>query len=508
MLSYFDLKDFAKENKVNMIMASDGSPRISYQDNGEIKQSSIAGGVSLTLEPIAKAFSALYITRARTEEDRKTAGKKISITSTDGAYFLERLNLLEEETDNYYNGFANQTLWPLCHIAFEQPIFENRWYEDFKKVNQKFAKSISERAKEGSFIWVNDYQLSLVPSFLKKPKNSTLAFFWHIPWPTWEIFRILPQKLDILESLLNCDFLGFHRGYQVNNFFNCLDRELPVRIDHETNTVYYKDKKTVVKNLPLGIDIDVINSLVKKEEERPWMFGIIKKILGEDSPKDSSSEDPLRVIFDRFKVIIGVDRLDYTKGLSLRLLALEKFFLQNPKYQNKVVYISIISPSREKIPAYMVLKQEITALTDRINTALGNGRWKPVYLIYKTFRREDIVNFYRQSDLCLVTPRDDGMNLVSKEFVVASSSSRNPGMLVLSRFAGSAIDLTEALIVNPYDLDEMVRAIKEGLEMGSKDKKERLGRMVQVLSERNIYQWAQDFVKTALFAKVNNHVLL
>lgn len=333
-------------------------------------------------------------------------------------------------------------------------------------------------------MWINDYQLSFVPRFLTRGNNTILAMFWHIPWPTWEVFRILPYKRSILESILKCDFLAFHRGYQARNFLNTVERELPVRIDLENNTILYNGHKLVVKNLPMGIDVDVIKAIAKKKN-------VLKTSLNSLLDLGTGKE----------KIILGVDRLDYTKGLKLRLKALDRFFEKYRNYRGLVKYVAILAPSRESIPAYKRLKEEIEEMVHNINNRFGKGDWQPITLVYKIFLRNEIINFFKNADLCLVTPLDDGMNLVSKEFVVASSFSTNPGMLVLSQFAGSAMDLTSALIVNPYNIDEVVSAIKKGLEMDKGEKRKRIRSMARVLDEKNIYEWAEEFVSNSIAAK-------
>lgn len=495
MVKYGDLKEFFKSQKFRMIIAADGETRRAEKKDGEVVQRSPAGGVTIALDPIAQASSAIYIGRAKDFKEKEIAGFRSTIEDPDGNYTLKRLFFSPDEVDSYYYGFANQTLWPLCHVAFERPQFHKNWYEGFKKVNQKFAQSIKEEVKGKTFIWLNDYQLSLVPKYLEKPRNSIIGMFWHIPWPTWEVFRILPYKRELLESILRCNFLAFHRGYHVRNFLETVRREFETRIDDETGRVYLNGNVTTVKNLPLGVDTDVIKSLVDKDGQDSLVYRAVKKLLGVAGVKES-----LDKYFDNNKVILGVDRLDYTKGLPLRLMAIDRFFERYPHYIGKVVYIGVMAPSREAIPAYVALKKEVGILSQTINKKYKKDKWQPIHLISEVYPRKEIINFYKKADVCLVTPLDDGMNLVSKEFVVASSFSSNPGMLVLSQFAGSAIDLTSALIVNPYNLDEVVHAIKRGLEMDSREKQKRIKAMVEVLDEKNVYEWAQEFVRNAVNA--------
>ena len=295
--------------------------------------------------------------------------------------------------------------------------------------------------------------------------------------------------------MLMCDYIAFHRGYQARNFLNTVERELEARIDQEKQVISYQNHLTSVKSLPLGLDIDVVKDLVRKEEDETKLAVTIRKALGLEKER---VEHPLEQFFKEYKVIFGVDRLDYTKGIRHRLIGLDKFFEKNPEFLEKVVYLGIIAPSREQIPSYKKIKKEVQNLASSINEKYKTDSWQPIHLIHNLFTREDVLNFYKKADVCMVTPLDDGMNLVSKEFVVASSLSSKPGMLVLSQFAGSAIDLTSALIVNPYNLDEMVMAIKAALTMTVDEKKRRISEMAEMLEEKNVYEWGYMFIREAL----------
>ena len=494
MLLYEDLKTFFARQARELIIVADAAPRVGERRRGKFIERIPAGGVAVSLDPIAKAGNAIYIARGRNEEERNGNGT-VTIKDPNGSYRLRRLFLTPAEFDNYYNGFANQTLWPLCHVTFERPEFHKSWFEGYKAVNIKFAKAVKEaiaKSKKNSFVWINDYHLALVPKLLDSPRNTTVAMFWHIPWPTWEAFRILPFKKDLLESMLRSDFIGFHRGYHVRNFLDTVGREFEARIDEETSSIYFNGHTTVVKNLPMGIDTEAIASFIKPLKKKT----ILAKVLKKFSPPDKET-DNLERVFDH-QVILGVDRLDYTKGLLLRFAALDRFLEKYPQYKGKITYFGIMAPSRGGVPAYQILKRDIAKLVGRINKKYQRNGWEPIVTTNKVFDRPNIINFYQKAKVCLVTPRDDGMNLVSKEFVLASSYTEDPGMLVLSRFAGSAIDLTESLIVNPYDIDEVADAIKRALAMDKKEKITRIKNMAQTLLDRNIYDWAKDFVENAL----------
>jgi len=496
MFTFSDLKNFFKNQDYKLIIAADGESYTSILKKEGMVSEVPAGGVAVALDPIARATSALYIARAKNAEEKAALDKNdtMLVGNADGNYILKRLFFDEKDIDNYYYGFSNQTLWPLCHVAFQEPLLSYEWFKGYKKINQRFADAIKEEKNGKTFVWLHDYQLALVPSLLGRQKDRVIGMFWHIPWPTWEVFRILPFKKEILESLLCCDILGFHRGYQVRNFLDTVERELEVRIDQETQKVYYNNHVTIVKSMPLGIDIDVVRSLVRKEEEETPLAKTMREMLGFEEEK----EHPLDWYFKKYKVIFGVDRLDYTKGIPHRLQALDRFFEKNSEFIGKVVYLGIIAPSREMISSYKQVRKESKELANAINAKYETEDWKPIHQIHALFKREDVLNFYRKADVCVVTPLDDGMNLVSKEFVIASSMSPDPGMLVLSQFAGSSIDLTEALIVNPYDIEQVADGIKKAMQMGKEEKIKRIKKMAEMLEENNVYQWGYNFLREAL----------
>ncbi len=502
MITFDDLKNFLATRDYKIIIAADAEPIVHSKAKNQVITKISAGGAAVALEPIAKASQALFICRGRTEEDRAVLdpNSKIGINVPNGSYEIKRLFFTHEQLYDYYLGFSNQTMWPLCHVAFESPVFSSKWFNGYSQVNEMYANAIKEEITGKTLIWLNDYQLSLVPTYLGKMKDAVISMFWHIPWPTWETFRILPQKKEILKSLLNCDFIAFHRGYHVRNFLRCVERELEARIDLETNKVHFSNHITTVKNLPLGVDVDVIKGLLEPQEQED----LLPETTSPAKNMQTGKEAFIDFLFKEQKVIIGVDRLDYTKGLILRLEALDLFFSEYPQYIGKVNYVGILAPSREQIPAYMMLEKKILSVAKTINEKYAKDNWQPINVIAGTFTRREIMELYKKSAICLVTPRDDGMNLVSKEFVIAASQASDPGMLVLSQFAGSAIDLTQALIVNPYDLHEVANAIKKGLEMSKKEKMERNKFMTTILEDRNIYQWGEQFIREAEMAGREN----
>jgi trehalose 6-phosphate synthase/phosphatase len=507
MTTFYNLQDFFRDLGYKIIIVGDGEPRAHVKIDDELVMKSPAGGVSVAFDAVARASNAVYIANGKTDADREAmkGRNKIPIETPDGSYELKRIFLTPEQQEGYYLGFSNQTLWPLSHAAFERPIFNPAWYETYVEVNKIYAKAIKEEIKGKTFIWINDYQLAMVPAFLGDHKDSVVGFFWHIPWPTWEIFRVLPQKKDILWSLLSCDFLAFHRRYQAQNFMTTVSRELEVRIDTETNSIFFDKNILTVADLPMGIDTDTIEELAKPQEKETFLTGIIRQALG--IPKEeigSKKTKALDAFFEKYQVLLGVDRLDYTKGLVHRLEAIDRFFEKYPQYIEKAVYLGIMSPTREGVPSYKLLRKEVENKVKEINKKYATDSWKPLRMIYESYTREDVIRFYEKADVSLVTPLDDGMNLVSKEFVVAASVSHDPGVLILSQFAGSAIDLTAALIINPYNIEEGADAIARALQMPAQEKKERMQNMFASLEERNIYDWTEKFVKRAITASREN----
>lgn len=503
MTSYFDLKDYFLDKPYKLVIASDAEPFVHITKNKEITTRVPAGGVSVALEPVARAAHATFIARGRTDEDKAMTDSKgyLQVNNGPDSYTLRRLFFSTEEIENYYMGYANQTLWPACHIAFEQPGFNPLWWQGYGAVNRKFANAIEEEAKENTFIWINDYQLALVPGMLRKTAKRVVGLFWHIPWPTWEIFRILPHKRMLLESILASDFVGFHRKYQADNFIDTVRNELEVRIDHEKNTIHYKDHATTIQSLPMGIDDDVIKHIAQPEDTG-LLSSFVRSMLN-----IPNNELPLDEVFQKEKVLLGVDRLDYTKGLPHRLKALWRFFEKYPDYRGKVTYVGFAASTREQIPSYKTLRKDVEGIARTINEIFGNRDWQPIHLSPGVYSRSELVELYKHAAATLVTPLDDGMNLVSKEYIVAASLSQNPGMLILSQFAGSATDLRQALIVNPYDTESMADAIHIALKMPSKERKVRIDEMAQTLSEHNVYAWALQFLKdTEAAARENRKI--
>ncbi len=475
-----DLIKFAKKTLKNrkFVVAIQREPYIHIKTADGIVLQKNAGGAHILLDGILKQLGGLMVAIAGGNADAQMADAKgrLQVPPKEKTYTLKRVFLKKKELDGFYYGFANQTLWPLCHAVFVKPLFHSSWWNEYIKVNKKFADAILEELSgQDAFIWVNDYHLALLPGLLKSNNPSLMTgTFWHIPWPTYEIFRICPWKKEILEGLLGSDFIGFHRNYQVENFIECCRRELGVIVDSEPRSIIYKDHQTKLASLPAGIDYHEIKD--KLEKYKDVNKQLIKRDFG----------------FDYQYLAIGVDRIDYTKGLIERLKIIDRFLEKYPQFQEKFVYLSIGAPSRTHIPAYKNLNREITDLVDKINWKYMTGDWQPIYFVNRVLPRDKILAYYKLADLCLVTSLDDGMNLVAKEYVICVPPEK--GTLVLSKFTGAAKDLKQAFLINPYDIEGSVDALYEAINMSTAEKIKRNTQMKNVIKENNIYKWGIEFI--------------
>jgi len=436
-----------------------------------------ASGVVTAIDPIMRACGGTWVAHGGGNADKRFVNStdKLGVPPKEDRYILKRTWLTKEEEDGYYYGFSNEGLWPLCHITYTRPIFRESDWQMYKKVNQKFADSILAELPSGhALIFIQDYHFTLLPQMIKEKRPDVLvALFWHIPWPNAEIFSICPYQKEILNGMLGCDLLGFHVQYHCNNFLDTVNRLLEARVDMEKFSVVRADKETFVRAFPISID-------------------------GYSNNKPSATEkDETERIVKEFElegktVAIGVDRIDYTKGIIERLMAIDKFFDKYPQYRGKFVFIQLAAPSRVHIKRYHDLMGEIDELVEKVNWKYSDGTWSPIRYLKKHFSPEEIVPFYRIADICIVSSLHDGMNLVAKEYIMSRLDSK--GVLILSRFTGAARELTDAIIVNPYSIGECADSIKQAVDMPDDEKVKRMEHMKSIISENNIYKWAGNII--------------
>ena len=389
------------------------------------------------------------------------------------SYTLRRVWLSEEEYQGYYLGFANEGLWPLCHIAFTRPIFRSADWEAYEAVNRKFAETVvAEARNERPIVLVQDYHFALLPRMIRERlPEAIIITFWHIPWPNSEVFSICPWRERILDGLLGSSIIGFHTQFHANNFMESVDRFMESRIERADAAISYGGQVTLVHAYPISIEWpdELLGGLPSVEECRVRIrsrFGI---------PADA-------------KLCVGVERLDYIKGILDRFHALEELFDRAPDMIGKVVFLQIAAPSRGTLPAYKQLHDECLRLADDLNRRYGCEGYSPVVMVAEHHKQADVYELYRAADICLVTSLHDGMNLVAKEFVASRDDEQ--GVLLLSTFAGASRELLEALIVNPYDAAMMSEAMLQALAMEPGEQRERMRRMREIVRDNNVYRWA------------------
>lgn len=467
------------QNK-RMIVVSNREPYMHIHEGKEIKCIVPASGMITAMEPILKACGGLWIASGTGDADKETVDKndKIQVPPHEPKYTLKRLWQTKDEEDHFYYGFSNEGLWPLCHIAHTRPTFRKEDWHYYKKVNEDFAKAVLEETadEEQPFILIQDYHFALLPELIKKEKpNAKVAIFWHIPWPNPESFGICPWQREILRGMLGADLIGFHTQYHCNHFLETVNNALESRVSWENFSVKMGGQTTYVKPFPISIAFTL-------------------KDYDNNSPKIKPSQLLNEQGITAQHMGIGVDRIDYTKGIVEKFLAVERFLEKSPSYIGKFTFVQIGAPSRTLLKSYSDTVNAVEKEAERINWRFKSKNWKAILLLKRHHSHEEIAPFYSSADFCMVTSLHDGMNLVAKEFV--ASRTQNDGTLILSRFAGASQELQGAIIVNPYDIEKSADAIKLALEMTTEEQEQRMKQMRQVIVGNNIYSWAATLLRT------------
>jgi trehalose-6-phosphate synthase len=440
-------------------------------------------GLVTALEPVLNACDGTWIAHGSGSADAEVVDThdRLRVPPDDPRYTLRRVWLTKEEEEGYYYGFANEGLWPLCHIAHTRPLFRAADWQYYQEVNRKFMTAVLEEIENVAkpVVLVQDYHFALLPRMIKEKRpDARVAIFWHIPWPNPEAFGICPWQRQLVDGLLGADLIGFHIQSHCNNFLETVDRVVESRVDWEHFSALRQDHRTLVRPFPISVnftDDDVAES--NNNEGSTYLErSALLRSLGVEATFMG----------------IGVDRVDYTKGILERFLAIERFLEKFPSYQGKFSFVQIGAPSRTHIKRYHDLLAEVEAEAERINWRFQGGKWKPIVFLKRQHSHQEIEPYYRAADLCLVTSLHDGMNLVAKEFLAARRDER--GVLILSQFTGAARELRDALLVNPYDTDQTAEAIRAALEMEPEEKQLRVHRMRKIIREHNIYHWAGNLI--------------
>jgi len=439
-----------------------------------------ASGLVTALEPVLQACNGTWIAHGSGSADHQVVDSwdHIHVPPERPAYILRRVWLTKEEEHGYYEGFANEGLWPLCHIAHTRPIFRTEDWNYYQEVNRRFADAVLQEMEgtQSPILLAQDYHFALLPKMVKEARpDAAVAIFWHIPWPNAEVFGICPWQKEVVEGLLGADLIGFHIQTHCNNFLETVDHALEALTEWDRFAVNRQGHVTRVRPYPISVAFPQylpVHAHQSSGEDRAALFaelGVEASLLG-----------------------VGVDRLDYTKGIVERFQGVERFLEMYPDYQRRFSFVQIAAPSRTDVPRYQQFMQEVAAEAERINGRFQNGQWKPIVLLGRHHSHEEIARYYRAASLCMVTSLHDGMNLVAKEFVAAREDER--GVLILSSFAGAALELTDALQVNPYDSHQVAEAICQALDMTEEQQETQMSRMRKIVHEHNVYRWAANLL--------------
>jgi trehalose 6-phosphate synthase len=459
-----------------VIVVSNREPYIHEKTADGVIVKRPASGLVTAVEPVMRACSGTWVAHGSGSADREVvdANDRVLVPPGQDDYWLRRIWLTAEEEQGYYYGFANEGMWPLCHVAHVRPVFRESDWEAYRAVNQRFADAVvAEARSEDPVVLVQDYHFALLPAMIReKLPQATILTFWHIPWPNPESFGICPWRREILQGMLGSTILGFHTRFHCKNFIETVDRYLEARIEHEHSTISFQEKETLVESYPISIE---------------W-----------PSDAETAAWPPVaecrRRVSERLGLpadlclAVGVDRFDYTKGILERLNAVERLLEKWPHWIGRFVFVQVAAPTRSALDEYRSFQERIERVTQRINTRFGRPGYQPVHLLAQHHEHDAVTELFRAADIGVVTSLHDGMNLVCKEFVAARDDLQ--GVLILSRFAGAARELSEALIVNPYHVEETADAMNRAATMPAAEQRERMASLRATVHEFNVFRWA------------------
>jgi len=458
-----------------LIVVSNREPYSHVRDNGRIRAVRNAGGVTVALDAVMQALGGVWVAHGSGEADREVVDDhdRVACPPDRSRYTLRRLWLNAEDHAHYYSGFANSALWPLCHIVYVRPRFRLTDWNSYVAVNQRFATAVLEEMGDSrGLVFIQDYHLGLAARFIKERRpDLQVALFWHIPWPNAEVFRVLPWRSEMLEGMLANDVIGFHIRRHAMNFLESVSETLEARVDHEHLAVDRGGRRTWVRPFAISVDADEIAALAESKEARD-AEAALRASLG----------------LDGCRVGLGVDRLDYTKGIPERMEAIERLFRNHPEWIGKFAFIQIGVPSRIELPQYRHVQERTRRWTERLNDLFPRPGGPTVHLIEANHDFRELVPYYRMADMCAVTSLHDGMNLVAKEYLAASPDL--DGALVLSPFTGAARELERAWLASPYDREGLAEAYHEALSSPPEARRERMLALRETVLRHNIFDWA------------------
>jgi trehalose 6-phosphate synthase/phosphatase len=462
-----------------LLVMSNRAPIRLVNERGVEKILPTVGGVGTTFLRLLEAHGGLWIAWSGSKKHQP----QLKMPPTDPRFAMVFPTLTERDIANYYWGMCNRGLWPLMHFMTSKSHFDEGHWKSYCRVNRIFAETAYSEAAHYDIAWIQDFHLALTPALLRERMHDTpIGMFWHVPWPPEQFFRIFPWRNELLAGMLGSDLIGFHIRAYVKHFLDSCERILGAEVERESGTVLYNGRITRVGAFPLGIPVDFFRETAGKPEVRAHARRI-RRALG--TPK----------------VVLGVDRLDYTKGLIERLLGFEKFLESNPAYRGAVTLVLIAVPSRTKVAEYAALKRELDETVGRVVGRFSMEGYVPIRYLYTQFDADELVAYYQAADIALLTPLRDGMNLVAKEFLASQLNSN--AVLILSEFAGAAEELKEALLVNPYSIDQIADRLRQAMEMSELEKTTRLIRLRERIERNDLEHWSSRFIGKLTAHKIN-----
>ena len=455
-----------------LVLVSNRLPFRAERDGRGLRLARSPGGLVSALEPVLEQRGGVWVGWAgATREDAEDAGG-IALPDS-GRVRYHPVPLSSGEVAQYYGGFSNRTLWPLFHYFVGHTTIDTGFWRAYDKVNERFAEAATAASQPGALVWVHDYQLLRAPYYVRRlVPDARLALFLHIPFPAADVFRVLPWSRSLLEGMLACDLLGFQVPSYVQHFLTCAERLLGCEVDRTAGVARFEGREVAVEAHPISIDVGVVEDLARRLEAAPR-----------------------RRSADRLIEILGVDRLDYTKGIFERLLAIERLLERHPAYRRRVRFTQVMVPSRERVAEYSELKRQLDETVGRINGRFSERGWSPLSYLVRALPPEELVPLYRHSDVALVTPLRDGMNLVAKEYVAAQLE--DDGVLILSEMAGAADELQEALLVNPFDIEAVAEALHRAIAMSEDERHARMSALRDRVRANDVHAWVNRFVESA-----------
>ncbi len=467
-----------KIGKKKFVVVSHTEPYMHYYSEGQVRWRKAAGGLVTALDPVMQVCKGTWVAYGAGDADADASSPtgRVKVPPNDAQYVLQRVALSKDELVGYLDGAAHSALWPWCHFAYVRPVFDDDQWEVYREVNRRFADAVVRSVgKKPAFVWLNDYHLALAAQYIKQRRPDIVtAQFWHVPWPHVELFKICPWGREILEAMLYNDLVGFQIRNYANNFLDSVDQTLQARVDREQSSIYYKKSRTSVRRFPISIDYHAVRKAALKVSE----------------PQEAALRRHLGLVAPH--LVVSVDRLDYAKGLSEKMATLDAFFSNHPQWRGRLTLVQVASPTRSSVPAYRYNTEQVRAQADAVNYRWGEGDWKPVVLLNSFVAYPDVVALYRMADVCWIHSLHDGMNLVAKEYVAAKTDG--DGVLLLSRFTGASREMPQAVPVNPYALNDSVRALKHALELPLPDRRKRMEKLSREIQEHDVYAWAADFI--------------